>query len=115
MISSKLSVQMEQRRWTLNALDFFLDTVRTNAKTVLREASNISPSIFNFTWNVGRQLVTPLIEGRFNNQVGLGTRLFEKMAEILNKDAVFRQESPALPDQVKRCVMCVEEITGHEN
>ena len=59
--------------------------------------------------------MTPLIERRINNPEDLGTKLFRKMAEGLNKDAAFLQELKALPDQSKRSDMCQEEILGHEN
>ena len=55
---SKLSVRMKSRRCILNILAFFLDTVPTDAKTVLKKASNKSPSTASFTWYLGRMLVT---------------------------------------------------------
>ena len=115
LISSKLSVRMKTRRWTMNALAFILDTVRTNAKTIFREASENTPSTFKFTWDLGTQLVTPLIERRYNNPVGIGAKLFKKMAEVLKKEVAVQQNLPELPDQGKRCRICLEEIAGYEN
>ena len=115
LISSKLSVRIKSRRWTINALAFILDTVRTNAKTILREAANSSLSTFNFTWELGKQLVKPHIERRYNNPVGIQKHLYRKMGEVLGKEEIPQYERPVQQDQGKRCAMCLEEIIGHEN
>ena len=39
LISSKLSVRIKSKHWTINALASILDTVRTNATTILRESA----------------------------------------------------------------------------
>ena len=62
LISSKFYVRIKSKRWTTNALAFILDTVRTNAKTILRKTANSNLSTFKFTWELGKQLVTPIIE-----------------------------------------------------
>ena len=54
LISSKLSVRIKSKHWTTNALAFILDTVRTTAKTVLRESVNRILTTFNFTWEFGK-------------------------------------------------------------
>ena len=47
-ISSKLSVHIKSKRWTINVLVFILDIVRTNAKTILRESTNSNLTTFKF-------------------------------------------------------------------
>ena len=69
---------MKSRGWTLNALTCILDSHYTNTKTVFREVSNKSSSTFNFIWDLGRELVTPLTERQFNNPGGLGTKFFTR-------------------------------------
>ena len=56
LISSKLHVRIKSKRWTTNALAFILDTVRTNAKTILRETANSNLSTFRFTRELWKQL-----------------------------------------------------------
>ena len=82
----------------MNAKALNLDIVLTNTKVNLRITSDNSLSTFNFSWDFVRQFVTPQIESWFNNHVGLGTKLFKEMAEVLNKDAVVCPELPALLD-----------------
>ena len=113
LISSKLSVRIKSKHWTINALAFILDTVRTNAKTILRESVN--RSLTTFTWEFWKQLVKPNIEKRYNNPIGIQTKISKKLAEVLGKEAVARYEKPTLEDQGKRYGMCSEEIFGHEN
>ena len=54
LICSKLSVRINSKRLTINALAFSLDTVRTNAKTILRESANSNLTTFKFTWELGK-------------------------------------------------------------
>ena len=55
LISSKLSVRIKSKRWTVNALAFILDTVRTNAKRILRESASSNLTTFKFTPNIERK------------------------------------------------------------
>ena len=52
-ISSKLSVHIKSKRWTINVLVFILDIVRTNAKTILRESTNSNLTTFKFKRELG--------------------------------------------------------------
>ena len=52
-ISSKLSVHIKSKRWTINVLVFILDIVRTNAKTILRESTNSNLTTFKFIRELG--------------------------------------------------------------
>ena len=113
LIFSKLSVRIKSKPWTINALAFFIDSVRTNAKT--RESANSHLATFKFTWEVGKQSVTPNIERRYNNPVRIQTNIYKKVVEILGKEVVARYEKPTLEDQGKRCGMCLEEIIDHKN
>ena len=59
LISSGSSTRIKIRRWTMNALAFILDTERTNTLTILREVKDPKMSNFNFTWELGKNLVIP--------------------------------------------------------
>ena len=96
LISPKLSVRINSKRWTINALAFILDTVCTNAKAILRESVNSNLTTFKFTWKLRKQLVTPNIERRYNNPVGIQVKIYKKMAQVLGKEAVVRYEKPTL-------------------
>ena len=55
----------------MNALAFVLDTVRTNAKTILQETvSQSKMSNFDFTYMLGKMLVLPHIERRYASSNG---------------------------------------------
>ena len=75
LISSKLSVQIKSR--TINALVFILDIVCTNAKVILRESVKSNFTTFKFPWELGKQSVTPNIERRYNNLVGIQRKIYE--------------------------------------
>ena len=54
LISAKMLTRMKARRWTLNVFAFMLDTVCTNAKTIVKENTPTKPLItFEFTWELG--------------------------------------------------------------
>ena len=78
LISSKLPVRIKSKSWTIYSLGFILDTVRTNAITILCESVNSNLTTFKFTWYLGKQLVTPNIEIRYNNLVEFQTKIYKK-------------------------------------
>ena len=68
LVSTHNTTKMKNRRWPISALAFVLDTVRTNAKTILAESSNpATPSLFEFTYTLGRVLVLPHIQRRYQD------------------------------------------------
>ena len=50
LISNSLSTRIKCKRWPINCLAFLLDTVRTNAKTILHE-NGYSMTNYEFTIN----------------------------------------------------------------
>ena len=54
LICLKLSVRINSKRLTTNSFAFNLDTVSTNAKTILRESANSNLTTFKFTWELGK-------------------------------------------------------------
>ena len=107
LISSHSSIRMKSRRWTLNALAFILDTERTNAMTILKDARDSQLTSFEFTWQLGKNLVVPP-----NN--GLQSVLLTKMRKILG--VIERPHNLAGSSQsVGRCHVCVSKIVYKPN
>ena len=66
LVLTQSTTRIKHKRRFMNALDFVLDTVRTNAKTILQEfASQVKTSSFGFTSTLGKMLVPLLIEQRY--------------------------------------------------
>lgn len=82
LLSCMNSTRFKTPRWTMNALAFLLDTVRTNARTLYNEINNTKLSNFQFTWNLGKQLVMPFIQMRSQTS-GLSASLQQKITKIL--------------------------------
>ena len=61
LISSSLSTRIKCKRWPINCLVILLDTVRTNAKTILHE-NGFSMTNYEFTYQLGKSLVVTNVE-----------------------------------------------------
>ena len=84
LVSSHNTTKMKNRRWPINALAFVLDTVRTNAKTMLAESSNpATPSLFEFTYSLGKLLVLPHLQRRYQDSSNFSTDGVHKMRQVL--------------------------------
>ena len=64
LISIHHSTRIKSKRWPLNAFAFILDTVRTNAKTILADNKS-SFSNFKFAYQLGKALVLPIVQQRY--------------------------------------------------
>ena len=115
LVYSKLPVHIKSKRWTINGLAFILDTLRANAKTILRESANSNFTTLKFTRELRKKLVTTNMERRCNNPVGIQTKIYIKMAEVLGKEVIARYEKPIVEVQRKRCGMRLEKIIAHKN
>ena len=81
LVSSHNATKMKTRKWPVNALTFILDTVRTNAKTIISESqSPVIQSLFDFTYNLAKSLVLPSIQRRYHNFTGLSSNVIGKCA-----------------------------------
>ena len=68
LISSYQSTHFKSPRWPVNSLAFSLDSIRTNSNVLLAESSKPDVmSTFEFTFRLGKQLVLPAIQHRFEN------------------------------------------------
>ena len=111
LISSKLPVQIKSR--TINTLVFILDIVRTNAKVILRESVKSNFTTFKFTWELGKQSVTPnkkIQQSHWNSKKDI-----RKMTKVLGEEAVAWYKKTMSEDQGKGCGTCFVESIGHEN
>ena len=72
LISSHKSTHFKSPRWPADALAFLHDTNWTNSKVLLAES--LKPNVmstFEFTFRLGKQLVLPAIQHRFDNSNGI--------------------------------------------
>ena len=60
LISTHHSTRIKSKRWPLNAFAFILDTMQTNATTILADNKS-SFSNFEFTYQLGKALVLPIV------------------------------------------------------
>ena len=128
-ITAVASTRVKSKRWTINALAYTLDTVRTNSKTLFNEVNcarnpEFKPlSTFEFTWELGRALALPWIQERYNKAAGLQTEIRAKMRKVLKLpeaqpasyqfvQPTARPPPPSSDKQSGRCQTCREEIYG---
>ena len=112
LLSTNHSTRNKSKRWPLNTLAFVLDTCRTNTKTILGD-NNIKVTNFEFTYELGKALVLPSIQRRFENPNGLQIKILNKMRRVLNIQEV--NHRPQIENQRTksgRCFKCVNEIVG---
>ena len=112
LLSTNHSTRNKSKRWPLNTLAFVLDTCRTNTKTILGD-NNIKVTDFEFTYELGKALVLPSIQRRFENPNDLQIKILNKMRRVLNIQEV--NHRPQIENQRTksgRCFKCVNEIVG---
>ena len=84
LVSTHNTTRMKHIRWSMNALAFVLDNVRTIAKTILQESvSKTKMSSFDFAYTLGKMLVLPHIERRYASPNGLQLQLVNKIHRVL--------------------------------
>ena len=115
LVSIRATTRAKTERWTLNANWFLCDTVKTNAKTLYNEINGKNLSNFEFTWNLGKELVTPFIKQRSENPFGLQTSVLSRMKRVLGPDD---RAAEAVPPKATGgtekgyCKVCLDEIAG---
>ena len=116
LVSSHNTTKMKTRKWPVNALAFILDTVRTNAKTIISESqSPVIQSSFDFTYNLAKSLVLPSIQHRNHNSTGLSSNVIGKMHFALGISVAIQQPAARTVPNVGHCHICVKAITGTDN
>lgn len=111
--SSYCSTRMKTTRWTMNALAFVLDTVKTNAQTILSESKN--PQVLgnmDFAWQLGMALVLPQLQSRLTKP-GIQLPILTKVRRCLKiDDRHLPNQQPLMEGKSGRCHVCVAEIVG---
>ena len=82
LISTHHLTRIKSKRWPLNAFAFILDTVRTNAKTILADNKS-SFSNFEFTYQLGKALVLPIVQRRYKIRNRIQIAVMEKIRHVL--------------------------------
>ena len=114
LVPTHNTTKMKNRRWPINGLAFVLVTVCTNAKTILAESSNpATPSSFEFTYTLGKLLVLPRMQRRYQDSSNFSTGLVKKMRQVLG----IQIDKPGnlLAARTGHCYVCVENITGADD
>ena len=115
LISTHHSTKIKSKWWPLNAFAFILDTVRTNAKPVLADNKS-SFSNFNFTNQLGKALVLPIVQRRYEIRNGIQIAVMQKIRRVLGIAESNRQPQPEAPLTLSSCYYkCVEMIVGKAN
>ena len=66
------------KSWQINTLAFVLDTIRTNAKTILQESVSQKMINFDFIYTLGKMLVVPYTQRIYAKPSGLQSQLVNK-------------------------------------
>ena len=83
MMAGIHTTRFKSRRWTMNALVYVLDTVRTNTFTLWNEIhSDSKMGSFDFVWKLGEDLIKPHVQIRYQNATGLQRSVVIAMKNI---------------------------------
>ena len=112
LLSTHHTTRIKSKRWPLNALAFILGTVRTNSKTILSD-NKAKLSNFDFTYALGKALVLPSIQNRYQNNNGIQLPILQKIRRVLGIKETNRRPQIETPATLfGRCHICVQEIVG---
>ena len=115
LISTNHSTRIKSKRWPLNAFAFILDTVQTNAKTILADNKS-SLSNFEFIYQLGKALVLPIVQQRYEIRNGIQMAVMEKIRRVLGIAELNQLPQPEAPlTYSSHCYKCVEMIVGKAN
>ena len=111
--SSSITTRVKSKGWTINAFSFSLDTVRTNARTLLQEVDSNKLSNFHFTWNLGKAIVMSLIRKRYEHSNGIPHNVMTKIKSVLGiVNVPARLPKPDKSASGGRCELCLDAIRG---
>ena len=97
LFCSHHATRLKSKRWPLKAFSFILGTIRTNSKTILID-NKVKLSNFDFTYALGKALVLPSIQNRYQNNNGIRLPIFQKVSCVLGTKETNRStqfETPA--------------------
>lgn len=116
-IAGVYTTRCKTHRWTINALSYVLDTVRTNMNTLWNEMyPEKKMSSFDFLWALADELIKPWVQTRYNNRTGLQKHIVVAMMGVLGiEDYVpdgFEVRNQA---DYKRCFQCLADLHGKKD
>ena len=103
------TTRFKSHRWTMNALSYVLDTVRTNMNTLWNEMNpDKKVSSYDFLWELGQSPIKPHIEYSYQNRNGIQTDIVNAMKNFLGiKD---NQVPEIRTPNRKRCYFCLATV-----
>ena len=71
--------------WLMNTLAFLFGTFQTNVKTIIAESCHPTKlSTYNFIWKLGKSLLVPDVQCRYNDSNGIRkSGVMKKMKKVL--------------------------------
>ena len=109
MMAGIHTTQFKCRRWTMNALAYVLDTVRTNMFTLWNEIhSDNKMGSFDFVGKLAEDLIKPHIQYSYQNVTGLQQSVVA-MKNVLEVEEDHQYVAKEGSD-CKRCFYCIESI-----
>ena len=110
-----MSTRIKSKRCTMNCLAYILDTVRTNAMTILHD-NRITFTSHKFTYQLAQALCLPSVQRCFDHPCGLLVNQLQKIKRVLNIADVRPQPNNQNHQETSgRCYICVEQIMGTAN
>ena len=115
------TVKMKCKRWPMVALAYLLDAARVNSQSIyfkVKKENVRNSDSYKYGMDLVKALITPHIERREKNIIGLQTPIQYKMSLVLGRDLKTQQKREA-PIQIdnfesfvdnehkRRCYMCV--------
>ena len=108
------TTRFKSHQWTMNALSYVLNTVRTNMNTLWNEMNpDKTVSSYDFLWELGQSLIKPHIEYRYQNRDGIQTDSVNAMKNFLGIKGNQVPEIRTLDR--KGCNFCLAAIQGKGN
>ena len=99
----------------MNCLAYILDTVRTNALTILRN-NGITFISHEFTYQLARGLCLPSVQRRFDHWCALRVNQLQKIKRVLYIEDVHPQPNNQNHQETSgQCYVCFEQIVGTAN
>ena len=112
LLSTDHTIRIKWKRWLLDAFSFILDMVKTNSKTMLSD-NKFKLSNFDFTSALGKALVLPNIQNRYQNENRIQLPILQKIKRVLGiKETNRRPQTEAPATLFGRCHVCFQEIVG---
>ena len=89
LVSIHNTTRIKHIRWSMNALAFVLDNVKTIPKTILQESvSKTKMSSFDFAYTLGKMLVLPHTERKYASPNGLQLQLVKKIHRVFESSKI---------------------------